>query len=373
MEIISIPAQAALKYGQLWDGLSAKIKNSGTLFINNGVIALENSSLPVSQPVWDFSQATILPALIDTHIHLAFPEKEIFSFSARAQSYLTAGVGIARDGGTCLGGITTAVPLLLLQSHYALYKKGTYGSALGRAVSSLSEALQAVDKLAAAGAAQIKVVASGIFSFSSYGKTGAATFTAAELKAIVERAQSHGLPVMAHASGDEAVRRCLEAGVTSIEHGYFMSHATLRELAASDAYWVPTLSPVNAQLAEPALFAALTPNMRHVILRSLLRHQALIAEGAALGATIAAGTDAGAPGVLHGASLIEEILLLHNAGLTKLKALQAATSLAAQACGLTAAGSIAPGKKPYLLAVKGNPLQDLNVLRQPLALFIPAA
>ncbi|HZK25507.1 MAG TPA: amidohydrolase family protein [Oscillospiraceae bacterium] len=373
MEVINIPAQAALKYAQLWDGFSQNLHNSGTLLINGGVIAEVNSSSHDNYPVWDFSQATILPALIDAHIHLAFPEEDTTPFTTRAQQYLAAGVAAVRDAGSTLSVSTTNTPLLHLQSINAIYQQGSYGSSLGIATANLREALQAVDKLAAAGAAQIKVIASGIFSFSTYGKTGAATFSAAELTEIVNQAASYHLPVMAHASGDEAVRRCLQAGVTTIEHGYFMSRATLQELAASDTCWIPTLSPVNAQLTKPELFTALTPSMHTVILRSLLRHQELIAEGAALGAKIAAGTDAGAPGVLHGTALPEEILLLHNAGLTNFNALQAATSLAAQACQLTQLGSITPGKNPYLLVLSGNPLRDLNVLRTPLALILPAA
>ena len=78
MEIISIPAQAALKYGQLWDGLSAKIKTAAPFHKQWGHRP-ENNSLPVAQPVWDFSQATILPALIDT-IFTGFSRKRDFLF-----------------------------------------------------------------------------------------------------------------------------------------------------------------------------------------------------------------------------------------------------------------------------------------------------
>jgi len=177
---------------------------------------------------------------------------------------------------------------------------------------------------------------------------------------------------MAHASGDEAVRRCLEAQVTTIEHGYFMSKETLRQLATSEIFWLPTLAPVKAQLADPRLAVKLTPAMYDVIKRSYERHSRLVGEAGALGAKIVAGTDAGAPGVEHGRSLAWEILLLHEAGLPLQTALKAATATAAQACRLTASGTLTPGKKPYILAVEGNPLENPAVLQKPVALFLGA-
>ncbi|NLZ38631.1 MAG: amidohydrolase family protein [Firmicutes bacterium] len=372
MQIIEVPDQASIKYGQLWDGLSEIIYSNGILNITNGFIKAINAHTSKEGFVFDYSHATLMPALIDSHIHLAFPYEDTQPLAQRAQQYLQAGVVAARDGGNTCGKLSVNSPFLLLQSIGAIYKKGHYGSALGYSVTNLSQALQLVDKLASLGAQHIKVVASGIFSFKSYGKTGTATFSASELRSIVDRAAVHKLPVMVHASGDEAVRRCLEAGVDTIEHGYFMTRETLKRLAASDSYWIPTLSPVNAQLAKPELFDALTPTMRDVITRSLIYHQELIAEGFALGAKILAGTDAGAPGVLHGISLIEEIMLLHNAGLSPLAALQAATSRAAQACRQTLMGSLAPGKKPYILVLKDNPLKNIKTLFSPEALLIPA-
>ena len=372
MQIIKVPEEISIKYGQLWDGLSANVYNNGILSITNGFIKAINDHTSNVEPVLNFSHATLMPALIDTHIHLAFPYEDVQPLDQRAQQYLQAGVAAVRDAGSTCGKLSVNSSLLLLQSMGAIYKKGCYGSALGYPAENLSQALQLVDKLAKLGAKHIKIVASGIFSFKIFSKTGAATFSTSELRSIVKRAAAYNLPVMAHASGDVAVRCCLEAGVSTIEHGYFMSRETLKRLAASGIYWAPTLSPVNAQLAKPELFSALSPAMREVITRSLQYHQELITEGFALGARILAGTDAGAPGVLHGISLLEEIMLLQNSGLSPLAALQAATSKAALACQLSEAGSLMTGKKPYILVLKDNPLNNLRTLFSPEALLIPA-
>ncbi|NLM51236.1 MAG: amidohydrolase family protein [Firmicutes bacterium] len=368
MQIISLPEQAAITYKYFWDGSSPSIKENGTLYVENGRISTKvKEAVPSS--AWDFSNYFLLPALIDGHVHLMLPETAQ-NYAERLRCYLNAGVYAIRDAGNKHGFIEITEPCLVLQAGFALYKKGHYGSALGLGVSTMDEALAAIDQLAAQGAAHIKIMASGIFSFRHYGKTGAATFTVSELKHIVNRAQSYNLPVMAHASGDEAVRRCLEAQVTTIEHGYFMSADTLRHLAASETFWLPTLAPVKAQLATPNLAAKLTPKMHDVIKRSYERHSRLVGEAGALGVKIVAGTDAGAPGVEHGKSLAWEISLLHEAGLSKYAALQAATTLAAAACKLTDAGTLTAGKKPYILAVAGNPLTDPTVLQKPVALLL---
>ncbi|MCR3922159.1 MAG: amidohydrolase family protein [Firmicutes bacterium] len=372
MQIVSLPRQVTITYGSLWDGLAASVKNMGTLYIEQSVIVAKATGTHAPAQVLDFTHATLLPALIDSHVHLAFPSDDKQTLMQRAQHYLNAGVATIRDGGSTCGFLAADTRLQIRQSIAAIYKKGYYGAALGNAVGNMKETLQAVDKLAAAGATQIKVIASGIFSFTHYGQTGPATFTATELRTIVKRAHLHGLPVMVHASGDEAVQHSLQAGVTTIEHGYFMSKESIREIAASGTFWIPTLSPINNQLAQAKIVTTLPFSMQQVILRSLLRHQEFIAEGAILGAQIVAGTDAGAPGVSHGASLPQEIMLLHNAGLSSLTALQAATSVAASACHLPTLGTIEPGQRPCLLVVQGNPLTNPGVLLAPEALLLPS-
>jgi len=369
MELITVPKNAIIKYGQLWNGISPAADGPGRIYIADGLIA---PSLAGAQeaPLLDFSRYFLMPALIDGHVHFTFPDGT--APSGRAREYLQAGVFAARDAGNKDGFLPAYPPFLLLQSGYAIHQKGRYGSAMGLGAANLGEALALIDKLAAQGASQVKIVASGIFSFTSFGRVGSATFTTDELKQLVRRAKGHGLPVMAHASGDEAVRRCLEAGVDSIEHAYFLSLESLREMAARGTYWLPTLAPVDAQLSDPGLAKQLTPQMHSIISRSLARHLEMVAEGSVLGVRIVAGTDAGAPGVAHGRGLWREIVLLQQAGMSAAAALQAATSTAATACNLSQAGTVAAGKKPYLLLLDGNPLADPAVLENPAALLLPA-
>lgn len=370
MKIIQLPADAILQYRSLWDGCANTLQGPGSFRIHQKTICAANAKLSHATIV-DMSRYTIMPALIDCHAHLSLPTACASSIKIRMDSYLQSGVAAIRDAGMKETMPIPQSPLLCRHSLQAIFKKGFYGSALGTAAATPEEACQAVDRLAQKGAAQIKIIASGIFSFDDYGQTGPLPFTVPELSAMIRRAKQHGLPVMAHASGDEAVRLCIAAGVTSIEHGYFMSDQTLKELADSGIYWVPTLAPVAAQLADPKLSVALSPAQRDTIARSLDRHRQLVQQADRLGVRVCAGTDAGAPGVPHGSSLVTELTLLQEAGLSTANTLMAATSRAAELCGLPGMGFLRHGKTPCILVLTKNPLESLHALRSPAALLLP--
>ncbi|MBS4021964.1 MAG: amidohydrolase family protein [Dethiobacter sp.] len=348
-----------IHYGRLWDGISDTLAGPGKLCISGGHIGGPPALLP--QQEIDLSLFTLLPALIDCHLHLALPSAETSQLHKRAAGLLASGVAAVRDAGSPFFPLPSLPPLCVAATGTGIGRAGNYGGQIGKLTASKKEAEGLVDSLAACGVRQIKVIASGIFSFSSYGEVGPPSFSEEELSSIVRRAQHHGLPVMAHASGDEAVRRCIKAKVHSIEHGYFITENTLHLLAESGIFWVPTLCPVSAFLEDHSLLCGQASIA--VIRRSLHRQMKLVSLGAQLGVTIGAGTDAGAPGVTHGPSLHRELSLLIECGLSVPQALRAATSSAARICGLERdMGAVLPGRKPYLLAVRGNPLESLSLL-----------
>ncbi len=374
MRLINLPADTHICCGLLWDGLSGEADGPFHLVIRGGRIheILPAPTTPVPGSL-DFSACTVMPALVDAHVHLAFPESGGTSASKNATAYPAAGVAAVRDAGSAsLFGHPPSPPLVVTTGQ-AISKAGCYGANLGQPVTSLSEAEGMVDYLASLGVGQIKVIASGIFSFTAYGKIGQVPFYAAELAVITARARLYNLPVMAHASGDEAVKRCLRAGVHSIEHGYFLSEESLRAMAASGTFWTPTLAPVAAWLNSPTLFPSLSEHSREVVHRSLERHKEMVALADSLGVRIATGTDAGAPGVPHGSSLKDEIRLLTSCGLSSARALRAATATAAAALGLAGEmGQVLPGFRPYLTVINGNPLADLSSLERVEALLLPS-
>ena len=368
MQIIKLAKETNICYGALWNGIDTEISGPGTIFTAAGFI----TNQPICQAnSLDFRHLTIMPALMDCHVHLAMPYESDDSLALRASALLMAGVAAVREAGSRNGTFFNDPRLHIANCCCAISKKGHYGSNLSKAVSSLPEALAEISRLASLGVQHLKLIASEVFSFSQYGKTGPLPFSQKELLAMTALAKKLGLAVMAHASGDEAVHRCIAAGVSSVEHGYFMQEETLSELVKHDIAWVPTLTPVAVHLSNPHLYSLLSPSEKNTISRSLERQIEMVGLGNALGIRIGAGTDAGARGVLHGSSLFGEIKLLHQAGLSGFQALKTATSEAATICGFKNLGVISPGYEALLLAVKGNPLLQPEILKQPVALLLP--
>jgi imidazolonepropionase-like amidohydrolase len=371
MHLLEVGSHADIYCEKLWDGRAPYSVGPATLSIRRGKIARVSVSRNMPAPSVDLSGMTVLPALLDCHVHLTLPGNPPI-WAERVKGYLHSGIIAVRDAGGKEVQKISCPPLHIAATGQAISRTGFYGSNLGAAVDNLRDALTMVDSLAARGARQIKVIASGIFSFSEFGKVGAVPFSVSELSAIVGKAREHRLPVMAHASGDTAVRTCLKAGVHSVEHGYFMSAETVKIMAERGIAWVPTLAPVAAFLDEPSLRTGLTQNQVDVVRRSLEKQQEMVHLASGLGVILGAGTDAGAPGVAHGLSLCCELGLLKACGLTPVQVLRAATSHAALICGMDAfMGTVEPGKHTYLIAVRGNPFENLSALHEIECIIVP--
>lgn len=338
---------------------------------------------------------TILPGMIDCHVHLALNGRDFAAsrrqwgdregmrqrIAADLKETLERGIVAVRDGGDLAGaalafrhGMSAVDPPqpLVLASGQAIRRRGEYGSFLGPGLTP-AELETAVDHLAALQVDQIKVLVSGIVSFQTYRRVGGIQFSAGELARIVRRARHQGLKVMAHASGDGAVRLAVEAGVDSIEHGYFAGEETLARMAARGIVWIPTVVPVAAQLKEN-LRAQYSPQEREVIERTYRHQLHLLGLARRLGVKLGVGTDAGATGVPHGRGYLDELLLYHAAGLSSAEILLAATAGGAAVLGRESQlGVIAPGKPAFLIAAAGNPWRNIKDLHRVRYVFIPSS
>ena len=187
------------------------------------------------------------------------------------------------------------------------------------------------------------------------------TYTEAQLRVIVEEARAHGLPVMAHAHGDEGAYAAVAAGVRSIEHGTYVSDSTLRLMRERGTWFVPTLSTV---------WDLTTPGGDYDDPVLLLRgqHMAPILEDAirrahALGVRIAAGadTDYGRESTTR---ISHEVLRFTRLGLTPVEALATATSGAAELLGIgDRTGRIAEGYEADLIVLEQDPLERTETLQ----------
>ena len=203
------------------------------------------------------------------------------------------------------------------------------------------------------GARLIKVCASGGV-MSHTGTAGAQHYSDEELRAIVDEAHRRGLKVAAHTHGADAVRHAVEAGIDCIEHGFLLDDETIKLMAERGTFLVPTtylIEGMDISKAAPELqakAAEIFPQARTVVSRAV-----------AAGVKIAAGTDA--PAIPHGRNA-KELVALVERGMTPLQVLQAATVNSAELLGVDDRGRIAGGLLADLVAVPGNPLDDMSVL-----------
>ncbi len=393
MQLMTNNGNLILYAGNIVDVEAGVLRPRGLVTVRRGLIeavewGVDPETLPAESDfrLVSLPDLTVMPGMIDCHVHLALDGRDFQAALARWNSppdwvpavqaafseSLAAGLVALRDGGDG-GNIGLQARELvqegrpegtrLMSCGMAIGRTGRYGSFLGPGVSGVTEACELLDTLAGQGVDWVKVLVSGIVSFKEFGKVGALQFEQGELDTIISYAHSLGLPVMAHASSDEAVRMAVRASADSVEHAYFVTPQTLEMMASSGIPWVPTVVPVANQVLTPAA-ANHTGASRDIITRTYELQLERIAEGASKGVPLGIGTDAGAAGVLHGQGYALELELYSQAGMTPAEIIKAATFTGAQICGLgEELGSIAPGKQARLIGVKGDPLQKLELLR----------
>ncbi|RVT46746.1 amidohydrolase family protein [Rheinheimera sediminis] len=221
------------------------------------------------------------------------------------------------------------------------------------------EARKAVRQRYKEGADLIKITATG--GVLSVAKSGSnPQFNKEELKAIVETAKDYGMTVAVHAHGKEGMDRAIEAGVDSIEHGTLMDKATMKLMKKHDTYYVPTIS-AGKWAAEKAAIPGFFPELVRPKAAAIgPKIQQTFATAYKEGVKIAFGTDAGVGA--HGDNW-REFVFMTEAGMPALEAIQSATITAARLLKVDQElGSVSPGKIADLVAVPGDPLQDIQLM-----------
>ena len=238
---------------------------------------------------------------------------------------------------------------------------GDPGVELG-VINGADEARKAVREHYKEGVDVIKITATGgVLSLATNGQN--AQFTMEELKAIIETAHDYGLKVAAHAHGTEGMKRAVEAGIDSIEHGTFMTDEIIALMKQHGTYYVPTIS-AGKFVAEKARVPGYFPAV--VVPKALLIGpiiQATFQRAYQSGVKIAFGTDQGvAP---HGDNAMEFVYMV-EAGMPPIVAFKSATIEAAKLIGIdNILGTIEVGKQADLVAVLGDPVADIKLVMKP--------
>ena len=230
---------------------------------------------------------------------------------AALSEYKKRGITFVRDGGDHFGaclyaksiapeyGISYYMPV------FALYKSGNYGRVAGVPYHDFPEYHELVLKAKTLGADFIKIMVSGILDFNQFGVVSETDYTLETIKELVHIAHEEGFSVMAHASGTEKVRYAAEAGVNSVEHGYYMDAETMDILADKKIVWVPT-AVTSVNLSGTGRFD------EYAVAKISDTQKSAISEAASRGVRIGCGSDAGAFAVYHGQGAVDEYTLLSS-------------------------------------------------------------
>jgi imidazolonepropionase-like amidohydrolase len=342
---------------------------------------------------------TVLPGLIDCHVHLMAAPQSLqqrlltpYSLSVaqalvHARETLAAGVTTVRDAGGTPRGVKLAIEQGLFPgprvrvSVSGLSQTGGHGDQtmpsgvdlrLGApdhpqpehpwtVVDGVEGVRRATREVIRAGADQVKLITSGgVMSAGS--EPGATGFAPEEIAAIVYEARAAGKTTMAHAQAQQGIRNAVEGGVDSIEHGIYLDEEVLALMKSRGTYLVPTLvAPLWVIRRAEADASAVPPYAVRKAREVKEAHVASFRMAVAAGVRVAMGTDSGVGP--HGTNA-EELQLMVEAGMSPMAALVAATKTAAECLTLGAVtGTLQPGKRADLLAVDGDPLGDVALLR----------
>jgi imidazolonepropionase-like amidohydrolase len=392
-------AKTLIHAGSLIDGRADTVRKNVTVVVAGDRIEsiADGFTAPgADDKVIDLKTATLLPGLMDMHVHLdgqSSPTSYTEEFFLNPGDYALRAAFYANK--TLLAGFTTVRNLGDSQNSTLALRKAvnagwvpgprvyTAGKALattgGHAdptngknfelmgdpgplqgvINGPDEARKAVRQRYKDGVDLIKITATGgVLSLATNGQNP--QFTDEEMKAIITTAHEYGLKVTAHAHGSEGMKRAILAGVDSIEHGTFMTDEVIALMKEHGTYYVPTLSAGKFVLEKAKIPGYLPPV---VVPKAIATGAAMIAtfqHALQSGVKIAFGTDQGvAP---HGENA-KEFIYMVEAGMPPMKAIQSATLEGAKLLGVEKdLGTVEAGKFADLVAVPGDPLADISVM-----------
>ena len=389
--------------GTLLDIPGATPKHNQTLVIHGGKITsvrtgyLSPQQLGLDSPevnVFNLKDKFVLPGMIDAHVHIThrYGEK-LGNPMLSGEELLIAGIVNAKA--TLEAGFTTVAdldaganswPVIVLRNAIqsgevagprilaagsSVSPTGGHGDLLDRpdpvlelfASSGLcdgvDECRRAVRRQFRQGSDLIKIHATGGGNERTGGKHHAPSFMKDELKAVVETAHSLDMKATAHAHATAGINAALKAGVDSIEHGSFLDSESIQLFKKTGAYLVPTLD-VQDMIADR--IGSVPEHMQERMKLFQKEHPANFILAYKAGVKIALGSDAGV--VPHGTNA-REVEWLVKVGVSEAEALRVATAGSADHLGLAdETGKLEPGMRADMIAVEGNPLEDITVLQK---------
>lgn len=388
--------------GRVIDGISAESLKDRTIVVDDGRITAIESGFrkPASgDTLIDIRKSTVMPGLMDMHVHLTSQQSrtsELERFKKDAPDVAIDGVLYAER--TLMAGFTTVRDLgdsfrasialrnainagkvagpRIFAAGKSIATTGGHadptngwadylgGSDVGPAqgvINGPEQAAEAVRQRYKEGSDLIKITATGgVLSIAKNGLNP--QFTEEEIRAVVMTARDYGFKVAAHAHGAEGMKRAIRAGVDTIEHGTFMDDEAMALMKERGTWYVPTIAAgrwVFARSKEDGYLPALVRPKAALVGPQI---QGTFAKAYKAGVKILFGTDTGVSA--HGDNAREFVLMV-EAGMPPMEAIQSATSVTAKFLEIDdRLGSVTTGKIADLVAVPGDPLADISAMQR---------
>ncbi len=387
------------------DGLGHDPIAKGVVVIEGDRIAQVGKESAVRVPrgatVLDAAGRTVLPGIIDCHVHATYRARDIRAHLTNTPTYnvlrsthileetLACGVTTARDMGGADAGFREAIaegfikgPRLLI-SIVMISQTGGHGDSWVPAgvrlkkrawlpngvVDGPDEMRKLVRELLMAGADFIKICTTGGIT-SLTDSWDEPQLDSSEIRTAVAEARAKRKGVAVHAEGLDGIRNALTADIHSLEHGWFLDEQCVDAMIKRGIWWVPTIAlvplGVERRKADPAWSGqqlAKEDDKETAILAAMQKQIPLWKDAVRRGIKVAMGTDQ-SHRLLVGENLVELEFMVKWLGMPPMEVIVASTSRAAECIERPELGALAPGKRADILAVDGDPLADIAVLQQ---------
>jgi imidazolonepropionase-like amidohydrolase len=395
----------AIVGGTLIDGLGGDpIRSSVVVFENGRIIASgseANVAIPAGATRLDASGRTILPGFIDTHVHGTYRARDMRQHLLNTPTYnvlrsidifretLACGITTARDMGGADAGFRTAIEEGLIDGPRLLISLGMISQTGGHGdywvpadmriqkrawlpntvADGVEEIRRVVRELLMRGADFIKICATGGIT-SITDSWDEPQFTIEEIRTAVEEAAAKKRRVAVHAEGVDGIRNAVQAGIHTLEHGWFLDEECADKMIEMDTWWVPTLALVPLSMKKRtddkswAGHQMGQEDVKDKQIYDLMQAQIPIWKDAVRrGVKVAMGTDQ-SHRLLVGENMVELEFMVDWLGMTPMEVIVASTSKAAECIERPELGVIAAGKVADILVVDGDPLADIRVMQQ---------
>lgn len=375
-----------IKGGHFFDGLNDIFKENTYLQTKGNKISHMGTTVNTEETaeVLDAEGCYILPGLINAHVHLAWdagpdPESLISdqpdSFvslvaASEAIKHLSLGITTVRDTGspgTSVLALRDSINMGIIVGPNVV-ASGPPIAMTGGHIYRIALEADGVDKVRAAarlniksGVDLIKLMATGGV-YTEAEEPGSPQLMEEEMRAGVEEANKAGKKAAAHAEGLEGIKSALRAGVNCIEHGIYADDEAIEMMVKQETYLVPTMICFVRMIGETAKEAGVPDYAIRKAEEVVAAHKISFRRAVKAGVKIATGTDSGAP-LNPPSDYYTELELMSEGGMSNFDILKACTSNAAEAIGLEEAGVLKEGKNADIIVVEGNPLDDLNNLK----------